>query len=61
MMAKRRKAFRRAALRLSKTASLFCHIIIAMRIGRMILQIIRCQTYRLAAKTIHAAIVFANR
>ena len=36
MIAKRRKAFRRAALRLSKTAWLFCHIFIAMSIGRMI-------------------------
>ena len=36
MMAKSHKAFRRAALRRSKTAGLFCHILIAMSIGRMI-------------------------
>jgi hypothetical protein len=36
MMAKRRKAFRRTALRCSKTATLFCHVFIAMSIGRMI-------------------------
>jgi hypothetical protein len=33
-MAKSKKAFRRAALRRSKTARLFCHIRIAMSIGR---------------------------
>ena len=60
MMAKRRKAFRRTALRCSKTATLFCHVFIAMSIGRMIFQIIRCQTCRLAAKTIEATIVFAQ-
>jgi hypothetical protein len=49
MMAKSEKAFRRAALLRSKTAWLFCHILIAMSIGRMILRIIRCQTCRLAA------------
>ena len=59
MMAKRQKAFRRAALLLSKTAMLFCHIFIAMSIARMIQRIIRCQTCRLAAKTIDRAIVFA--
>jgi hypothetical protein len=37
MMAKSQKAFRRAALPRSKTARLFCHIRIAMSIGRMIL------------------------
>jgi hypothetical protein len=36
MMAKSQSAFRRAALRRSKTAPLFCHIFIAMSIGRMI-------------------------
>jgi hypothetical protein len=36
LMAKSHKAFRRAALRRSKTAGLFCHILIAMSIGRMI-------------------------
>jgi hypothetical protein len=36
-MAKSQEAFRRAALRRSKTAQLFCHIFIAMSIGRMIL------------------------
>jgi hypothetical protein len=61
MMAKSRKAFRRAALQRSKTARLFCHIFIVMSIGRMIQQIIRCQTCRLAAKTIEASIVFAIR
>jgi hypothetical protein len=61
MMAKRRKAFRRTALRCSKTATLFCHVFIAMSIGRMIFQIIRCQTCRLAAKTIEVTIVFAIR
>jgi hypothetical protein len=35
MMTKSQKAFRRAALRRSKTAWLFCHIFIAMSIGRM--------------------------
>ena len=35
-MAKSQKAFRRAALRHSKTALLFCHILIAMSTGRMI-------------------------
>jgi hypothetical protein len=61
MMAKRRKAFRRTALRCSKTATLFCHVFIAMSIGRMIFQIIRCQTCRLVAKTIEVTIVFAIR
>ena len=36
MMAKRRKALRRAALRLGKTAWQFCHIFIAMSIAQMI-------------------------
>ena len=36
MMAKSEKAFRLAALLRSKTALLFCHILIAMSIGRMI-------------------------
>ena len=44
MMAKRQKAFCRAALRRSKTAGLFCHILITMSIGRMIHGIIRRQT-----------------
>ena len=61
MMAKSRKAFRRAALRRSKTALLFCHIFIAMSIGRMIQRIIRCQTCRLAAKSIESSIDFAIR
>ena len=38
MMAKRRKAFRRAASRLSAAALLLRHIIIAMSIARMILE-----------------------
>ena len=61
LMAKSQKAFRRAALRRSKTAGLFCQIILAMSIGRMIQRIIRCQTCRLAAKTIDSSIVFAIR
>jgi hypothetical protein len=61
MMAKSQKAFRRAALRRSKTARLFCHIFIAMSIGRMIQRIIRCQTCRLAAKSIESSIDFAIR
>ena len=61
MMAKSHKAFRRAALRRSKTAGLFCHILIAMSIGRMIQRIIRCQTSRLAAKSIELSIDFAIR
>ena len=61
MMAKSKKAFRRAALPRSKTAWLFCHILIAMSIGRMILRIIRCQTCRLAAKSIESSIDFAIR
>jgi hypothetical protein len=40
-MAKSQKTFRRAALRRSKTAKLFCHIFIAMSIERMIQRIIR--------------------
>ena len=61
MMAKSEKAFRRAALLHSKTAWLFCHILMAMSIGRMILKIIRCQTWRLAAKSIEFSIDFAIR
>jgi len=61
MMAKSSKAFRRAALRRSKTAELFCHILIAMSIGRMIQTIIRCQTCRLVAKSIESSIDFAIR
>jgi hypothetical protein len=37
MKVKRSKAFHRAVLRRSKTAMLFCHILITMSIGRMIL------------------------
>jgi len=55
-MAKSQKAFRRAALLRSKTALLFCPIFITMSIGRMIQRIIRCQTCRLAAKSIEASI-----
>ena len=61
MMAKRNKAFRGAALLLSKTALLFCHILIAMSIAPMIQRIIGCQTKSLAAKTIEYSIVFAVR
>ena len=60
-MAKSQKAFRRATLWRSKTAQLFCRIFIAMRIGRMIQGIIRCQTCRLAAKSIKSSIDFAIR
>ena len=55
------KAFRCAAKRRSKTARLFCHIILVMSIGRMILYIIRCQTISLAAKSIKDLIDFAIR
>ena len=61
VMAKSQKAFRRAALPRSKTALLFCHIILVMSIGRMIQRIIRCQTCRLAAKSIEFSIDFALR
>ena len=37
------------------------YILIAMSIGRMILRLIRCQTCRLAAKSIDFSIVFAIR
>ena len=50
MMAKSEKAFRRAALLRSKTAGLFCHILIAMSVGRMILRIIRHQMIILIGK-----------
>ncbi|MBR0160203.1 MAG: hypothetical protein IJQ02_02760 [Oscillospiraceae bacterium] len=36
LLAKSKTAFRRAALRRSKTAQLFCQLFIAMSIGRMI-------------------------
>ena len=58
-MAKNEGVFRRVVLRRSKTAWLFCPIIIAMNIMRMILEIIRCQTCRLAAKSIEFSIDFA--
>jgi len=61
MMAKRLKAFRRAALLLSAAAWLRRHIFIAMSIARMILKIIRCQTCRLAAKSIEISIDFTMR
>jgi hypothetical protein len=51
----------RAALRRSKTVLLFCHILIAMNIGRLIQGIIRCQTCRLAAETTDVPIVSAIR
>jgi len=60
-MAKSEKAFRRAAELRSKTAQLFCHILIAMSIGRMIQRIIRCQACRLATKSIESPIDFAIR
>ena len=52
LMAKRQKAFRRAALLLSTAAYLLCRIFIAMSIVRMIQRIIRCQTCRLAVKSL---------
>ena len=61
LLAKRRKAFRRAASRLSAAAWLQRHIVIAMSIARMILRIIRRQTCRLAAKSIESLIDFAMR
>jgi len=61
MMANRHKAFRRAALLLSRTAKLLCHIFIAMSIAQMILSIICCQTCRLTAKAIEDSIAFAMR
>ena len=60
-MAKRRKAFRRAALQLSAVALLQRQIVIAMSIARMIFKIIRCQTCRLATKSIESSIDFAMR
>ncbi len=61
MMAKRRKAFRRAALLLSKTAMLFCHIVIARSIAHMMDSIMCRQTFHLAEKTIEYSIVFSLR
>jgi hypothetical protein len=61
MMAKSRKAFRRAALRRSKTARLFCHILLAMNIAQMIQRIICGKTSRFAARTIESSIVLAIR
>ncbi len=61
MMAKSRKAFRRAALRRSKTARLFCHILLAMNIAQMIQRIICGKTGRFAARTIESSIVLAIR
>ena len=60
-MAKSQKAFRRAALPRSQTGWLFGHIVISMSIGRMTRWVIRCQTCRLAARTIEFAIVLAIR
>ena len=60
-MAECRKAFRRAALRLSKTAMLFCHIVIARSIAHMMDPITRLQTCRLEEKTIEYSIVFSMR
>jgi hypothetical protein len=61
MMAKRQKAFRRAALRLSTTAWLLCHIFIEMSVAQMIGTIICRQTCRLAEKAIENSIVFSMR
>jgi len=60
-MAKRLLVFRRAALLLSTAEYLLCQICIAMSIARMIQKIIRCQTCRLAAKSIEFSIDFVMR
>ena len=57
--AKSKLAFRRAALRRSKTARMFCHLFMAVSIGRTMQRIIRRQTCRLAAKSIESSIAFA--
>ena len=61
MIAKRRKAFRRAALLLSAAVMLLRQIFIAMSIARMIQRIILCKTIRFAEKTIEKSIVFSMR
>ena len=61
MMAKSRKAFRLAVLRRSKTARLFCHILLTMNIAQMIQRIICGKTSRFAARTIESSIVLAIR
>jgi hypothetical protein len=45
MMAKSEKAFRRAALLRRKTAGLFCQLLIALSVGRMIILIGKCEVY----------------
>lgn len=57
--AKSKIAFRRAVLRRSKTARMFCHLFMAVSIGRTMQRIIRRQTCRLAAKSIESSIAFA--
>ena len=61
LMAKRRKAFRRAALQLSAAAKLLRQIFIAMSIARMIQRIILHKTTRFVEKTIEYSIVFSMR
>jgi hypothetical protein len=60
-MAKRRRAFRRAALLLSAAVWLLRRIFIAMNIARMIQRIILHKTYRFVEKTIEKSIVFSRR
>jgi hypothetical protein len=60
-MAKRRRAFRRAALLLSAAGWLLRRIFIAMNIARMIQRIILHKTYRFVEKTIEKSIVFSRR
>jgi len=61
MMAERHTAFRRAAWRLRAAAGLLRHIFIAMSIARMMIKIIRCQTCRLATRSIEFSIDLAMR
>ena len=61
LMAKRHKAFHRAALLLSAAEQLLRQIFIAMNIARMIQRIILRKTYRFAEKTIEESIVFSMR
>ena len=61
LMAKRRKAFRRAALLLSAAIWMRRQIFIAMSIARMIQRIILRQTCRLAEETIENSIVSSMR
>jgi hypothetical protein len=64
-MVQRREALRRSDLRVesgsAERALLFCPALITMSVGRMIQKIIRCQTCRLAAKSIGYSVDFAFR